>query len=212
MTLRILLAEDNEQDAVLIERQLRQGGLTGTVRRVDSEAAFRAVLTEFDPDLVLSDHSMPSFSARDALRIAREARPSTPVIVVTGSLDEETAAEYMKAGAADYVLKSHLTRLPGAVASALERRRGREAAEAALKALRASEAKFAKAFYANPSGMAITTLEGRFVDVNDTFLRTLGYERDEIVGRTAAELRLWQDAEAGLERAARTKAGARRTL
>jgi hypothetical protein len=227
MTLRILLAEDNEHDAILIERQLRQGDVAGTVRRVASEAAFRAALTEYEPDVILTDHSMPSFTARDSLRIAREARPLTPVIVVTGSLDEETAAEYMKAGASDYVLKSHLKRLPGAVASALERRRAREAAESALKALRASEAKFAKAFYANPSGMAITTLEGTLVDVNDTFLRTLGYTRQEVVGRNALELGLWRDAtdrasvvdrvRAGghvenLEIRFRTKAGAVRTL
>ena len=64
---------------------------------------------------------MPSFSARDALRIARELRPSAPVIIVTGSLDEETAVEYIKQGAADYILKTHLTRLPAAVASALTR-------------------------------------------------------------------------------------------
>jgi two-component system cell cycle sensor histidine kinase/response regulator CckA len=227
MTLHILLAEDNEHDAVLIGRQLKQGDVAATVRRVDSEATFRAALAEFEPDIILSDHSMPSFTARDSLRIAREMRPFTPVIVVTGSLDEETAAEYMKAGAADYVLKSHLTRLPGSVASALERRRAREAADAALKALRASEAKFAKAFYANPSGMALTTLDGRLVEVNETFLRTLGYARDEVVGRNALELGLWKDAAErtrvveslgkgdhieNLELAFRTKAGAVRTL
>ncbi|HEV8304402.1 MAG TPA: response regulator [Gemmatimonadales bacterium] len=227
MTLRILLAEDNPADAILIERQLRAEDVAGTMLRVDSERALRAALTSFEPDLVLTDHSMPSFTARDTLRIVREVRPLTPVIVVTGSLDEETAAEYMKSGASDYVLKSHLTRLPGAVASALERRRARETTEAALKALRASEAKFAKAFYANPSGMAITTLDGMLVDVNETFLRTLGYARDEVVGRNTVDVGLWRDpadrvrvlsaVQAGgpletLELEFRTKAGALRTL
>jgi len=195
MTIRILLAEDNPDDAALIQRQLRQSGVDVTIRRVDSASLFRAALDEVDPDIILTDHSMPQFTARDALRIARDARPQTPVIVVTGSLDEETAADYIKEGAADYVLKTHLVRLPAALVGALERRRAHVATEAAHKALLGSEAKFARAFNANPSGMAITTLEGRVVDVNDAFLRTLGYTRDEAIGRTTVELGLWRSQE-----------------
>ncbi|HEV8401050.1 MAG TPA: response regulator [Gemmatimonadales bacterium] len=227
MTIRILLAEDNPDDAALIQRQLRQSGVDVAIRRVDSASLFRAALDEVDPDVILTDHSMPQFTARDALRIARDARPQTPVIVVTGSLDEETAADYIKDGAADYVLKTHLVRLPAALVGALERRRALVATEAAHKALRGSEAKFAKAFNANPSGMAITTLEGRVVDVNEAFLRTLGYTRDEAIGSTTVELGLWRsDQERAhaiqetqhfgrvqqLEIEGRTKESARRTL
>ena len=227
MTIRILLAEDNPDDAALIQRELRQSGVDVVIRRVDSAAAFRVALEEVDPEVVLTDHSMPQFTAHDALRIAREARPATPVIVVTGSLDEETAADYIKEGAADYVLKTRLTRLPAALVRALERRRAQVATDAAHKALLGSEAKFAKAFNANPSGMAITTLEGRVVDVNEAFLRMLGYERDEALGRTTVELGLWpsqaertrviQEAQTHgrvqtVEIESRTKEGARRTL
>jgi len=194
MTIRILLAEDNPDDASLIQRELRKSGVDVTIRRVDSAAAFRTALDEVDPDIVLTDHSMPQFTARDALRIAREARPQTPVIVVTGSLDEETAADYIKEGASDYVLKTHLARLPAALVGALERRRALVATEAAHKALLGSEAKFAKAFNANPSGMAITTLDGQVVDVNEAFLRALGYTREEALGRTTVELGLWPSA------------------
>ncbi len=195
MTIRILLAEDNPDDAVLIQRELRQSGVDVTMRRVDSAAAFRIALDEVDPDVVLTDHSMPQFTAHDALKIARDTRPQTPVIVVTGSLDEETAADYIKEGAADYILKTHLTRLPAALVGALERRRALVATEAAHKALLGSEAKFAKAFKANPSGMAITTLDGTVVDVNDAFLRTLGYTREEALGRSTVALGLWRSAE-----------------
>ena len=195
MTIRILLAEDNPDDAALIQRELRHSGVDVTIRRVHSPEAFRAALDEVDPDIVLSDHSMPQFTAHDALKIARSARPQTPVIVVTGSLDEETAADYIKEGASDYVLKTHLARLPAALVGALERRRALVATEAAHKALLGSEAKFAKAFNANPSGMAITTVEGRVVDVNDAFLRMLGYTRDEALGRTTVDLGLWRTVE-----------------
>ena len=194
MTIRILLAEDNPDDATLIKRELLKSGVDVTIRRVDSAAAFRIALDEVDPDVVLTDHSMPQFTAHDALKIARDARPQTPVIVVTGSLDEETAADYIKEGAADYILKTHLTRLPAALVGALERRRALIATAAAHKALLGSEAKFAKAFNANPSGMAITTMDGGVVDVNEAFVRTLGYSREEAIGRSTVELGLWPSA------------------
>jgi two-component system cell cycle sensor histidine kinase/response regulator CckA len=227
VTIRILLAEDNPDDATLIKRELAKSGVDVTIRRVDSAAAFRIALDEVDPDVVLTDHSMPQFTAHDALKIARDARPQTPVIVVTGSLDEETAADYIKEGAADYILKTHLTRLPAALVGALERRRALIATDAAHKALLGSEAKFAKAFNANPSGMAITTMDGGVVDVNEAFVRTLGYSREEAIGRSTVELGVWptpeerlrviQQAQAfgrvqAVEIEVRTKEGVSRTL
>src|SRR6266704_3037441 len=112
---RVLMVEDVADDAALIERELRRAGITGAARRVDSERAYREALQTFAPDIILTDHSLPMFGAADALRIALLAAPDTPVIVVTGSLDEETAAEYIKAGAADYVVKHHLERVGPAV-------------------------------------------------------------------------------------------------
>ncbi len=64
----------------------------------------------------------------------------------------------------------------------------------AEEALRKSEKKFAKVFHEVPALVAISTLqEGRYVDVNDTALRTLGYRREEMIGRTASELNIWED-------------------
>src|SRR5256714_834746 len=113
---RVLMVEDVVDDAALVERELRRAGITGATHRVDSERAYREALRSFAPDIILTDHSLPTFGAADALRIAMLEAPDTPVIVVTGSLDEETAAEYIKAGAADYVVKHHLERGGPAVA------------------------------------------------------------------------------------------------
>src|ERR1043166_5811704 len=120
------MVEDVADDAALIERELRRAGVTGAARRVDSERAYREALRSFAPDIILTDHSLPTFGAADALRIAMLEAPGTPIIVVTGSLGEETAAEYIKAGAADYVVKHHLERLGPAVLRALDLRRARE--------------------------------------------------------------------------------------
>src|SRR2546421_7327453 len=121
---RVLMVEDVADDAALLERELRRAGLPGAARRVDCERAYREALQAFAPDIILTARSLPTFGAADALRIALLAAPDTPVIVVTGSLDEETAAEYIKAGAADYVVKHHLERGGPAVMRALDLRRG----------------------------------------------------------------------------------------
>src|SRR5690348_5815983 len=123
--IRVLLVEDVADDAALIQLELRRAGIAGATRRVELERAYRDALQTFRPDIVLTDHSLPAFSAADALRIALLDAPDTPVIVVTGSLDEETAAEYIKAGAADYIVKHHLERLGPAVLRALDLRRAR---------------------------------------------------------------------------------------
>jgi two-component system, cell cycle sensor histidine kinase and response regulator CckA len=136
---RILLVEDVDADAELIVRELRRAGLTFTSERVQSEAALRQALEQFGPDIVLSDHSLPSFNAWDALRVVQRERPHAPVIIVTGSLDEETAAEYIKAGAIDYVVKHRLFRLGSAVRRALALQRAQTDAARAEAALRKLE-------------------------------------------------------------------------
>jgi PAS domain S-box-containing protein len=135
---RILIVEDVAADAELVLHELQRSGLAFTHRHVQTEATLRAALRSFAPDIVLSDHSLPQFNASDALRVVREEAAHTPVIIVTGSLDEETAAEYIKAGAADYIVKHRLQRLGPAVQRALELRRALEDATRAEAARRRS--------------------------------------------------------------------------
>ena len=84
--------------------ELRRAGVGASVLRVDTAVDFARALRDFVPDIILSDHSLPNFSAGDALEVTRREAPGTPFIVVTGSLDEETAADYIKAGASDYIV------------------------------------------------------------------------------------------------------------
>jgi PAS domain S-box-containing protein len=59
--------------------------------------------------------------------------------------------------------------------------------------LRRSEERFAKIFQSSPIGIGISSVvSDQFVEVNEAFLQTLGYRRDEVVGRTARELNLWE--------------------
>jgi PAS domain S-box-containing protein len=139
--LHILFVEDAAADAELEERHLRGSGLEFVARRVETREAFVTALREFQPQLVLADYSLPRFNGMEALALAREQAPLAPVIIVTGSINEETAVECMKAGAVDYVLKGHLARLVPAVQSALERRRIILDRIRAEETLRASERK-----------------------------------------------------------------------
>jgi signal transduction histidine kinase len=133
---RILLVEDIEADAELIFRELSRAGIACAGRRVQTEAALRDALRVFLPDIVLSDHSLPGFGARETLHVVQAERPGTPVLVVTGSLDEETAAEYIMAGASDYIVKHRLFRLGGAVKRALALKRAQDEAAQSVAALR----------------------------------------------------------------------------
>lgn len=135
-TLRVLLLEDNRDDAVLVERELRKEHPGCELRRAEGREDFMALLRSFDPHLILSDHRLARFSGLDALGLVLEASPDTPFIFVTGSMSEETAVESIKAGAWDYVLKDRLVRLGPAVAGALELRRTRDALRRSQEQLR----------------------------------------------------------------------------
>jgi two-component system, cell cycle sensor histidine kinase and response regulator CckA len=117
--LHVLLVEDRTEDAELVARELKRAELSCDILRVDTAKAFRRALVEFSPEIVLADYTVPGFGGMAALEILKKEAPAIPFIVVTGSLDEETAAECIKAGAADYVLKTNLVRLGPAVRSAL---------------------------------------------------------------------------------------------
>jgi signal transduction histidine kinase len=142
--IRILLLEDNLEDAELIKFALDQGGLTFLLRRVDSEDQFLSQMEQLKPDIVLLDYSVPSFDGLQALEIAQQKYPDIPFIFVTGTLGEEVVIEMLKSGATDYVLKTRLSRLAPAVIRALreakdrlERKKAEERLRKSLEQLRA---------------------------------------------------------------------------
>jgi CheY-like chemotaxis protein len=120
--LRVLLVEDTVNDALLIERELRRAGLVFAARRVESRQALRAELERFRPHLILSDDRLPGLDGLAVVRLAQERAPGTPLILVTGSPNEEVAAGCLRAGAVDYIPKDDLARLGAAVRSALQHR------------------------------------------------------------------------------------------
>lgn len=131
--LKILHLEDSAIDAELVERALKKGGILFEKMVVDNENDFADALDNFEPDIVLSDHSLPSFDSTGALKHVKEKSPETPLILVTATVSEEFAVNILQQGAADYILKTNLSRLPSAVLKAIEKsrmiREGEQAAE-----------------------------------------------------------------------------------
>lgn len=126
MELRVLLVEDNPDDAELVLRALKEAGHTVDARRVYDAPALDAALDDERWDVVLSDHRMPTLSSEAVVRAARQRDLAAPVIVVSGAIGEEAAAAAVREGAADVVSKDRLYLLGPAVARALEVVRLRE--------------------------------------------------------------------------------------
>lgn len=137
--LKIILIEDNPSDVFFINRILDKASFTYSMEVVENREGFLKSLTNFRPDLVLSDHSLPSFNSLEAFRLARKVFPDIPFILVTGSVSEEFAVQCMKAGIDDYILKNSLLRLPTSIESLFENRemrREKEIVESLHKELR----------------------------------------------------------------------------
>ena len=143
--LRILSLEDDPRDTELLRESLEAEGMSCEFTRVDTQPAFLAVLEKNDVDLSLAGYPLRSFDGLSALEIARSVRPDLPVILVSGALDEDVAMDAFKLGAADYVLRTRLSRLAPSVRRALREADERVERRHAEEALRRSEAYLAEA-------------------------------------------------------------------
>ncbi len=186
--LKILIVEDMPSDVELVVYELRKAGLSFVYRTLDTQDAYMEALTEFGPDIILSDYSMPRFDGMSALKILRERNVDIPFIVVTGSLNEETAVECMKAGATDYLIKEHLRRLGQAVLTALdmslikkEKAKTEQALHESLEIYRIITGYMTDAVW-------LTDLDFKVIFCTPSLERSLGYTLDELRAIPANQL------------------------
>jgi PAS domain S-box-containing protein len=123
--LKVLILEDVEADAELMVHELKREGFFPDWIRVDRENSYLTALSS-KPDLILSDFNLPQFNAFLALQLMQDQNLDIPFIVISGAITEDTAVEFMKRGASDYLLKDRMARLGQAVVRALEQRELRE--------------------------------------------------------------------------------------
>ncbi|MCC6750569.1 MAG: response regulator [Deltaproteobacteria bacterium] len=113
--LRALIVEDVEKDALLLVRELKRGGYDVTFERVDTADAMGDALARRTWDVVLSDYSMPTFSAPQALAVVKAHSLDLPFIIVSGTVNEDIAVAAIHAGAHDFMAKNKLQRLIPAI-------------------------------------------------------------------------------------------------
>jgi two-component system sensor kinase len=181
--LRILILEDVPMDAELVEYELARADIPFQTRCVDTRDDFLGALDEFRPDLILSDYTLPRFDGMAALKLARERAPAVPFLIVTGSVNEETAVGCMKAGASDYLLKSNLARIGPAIEAALARVQARSEKARAEFALRQSEANLRAIFNTSLQAFVLVSRDGTIQAMNPT----AQHWADRITGRRFRE-------------------------
>jgi two-component system, cell cycle sensor histidine kinase and response regulator CckA len=181
--LRILFVEDVPFDAELAERELRREGFIFTSLRAETKEDFLDGLQRHQPDLIISDYSLPEFDGLQALTLSLEHDHDLPFIILTGSLNEETAVSCLKSGAWDYILKENTARLPHAVRSALDQRADRLAKREAEVALMQSEERY-RSLVENLRDEYILykhNSQGIIEYVSPSITNILGYTEDEFL-------------------------------
>ena len=185
---RVLLLEDSREDAERSLCVLRRAGMKPKAVRVATREGFLRQVTAGDWDVVLADHWLPQFNSLEALDALKQQGLEIPVVMVTEQLDEETAIQCLQRGAASYVRKDRLGRLPSVVRQVVRQQRVRRERDEAIAALKQSEEKYRTLVEAAPTLIISLDREGRIDTVNQATEAVTGYQREEVVGRNWFEL------------------------
>lgn len=193
--LRILHLEDDPADADLVQSLLKSEGIACVFQQVQTQAEFETALEQAGFDLIISDFTLPSFSGRAALEMARENCPGVPFIFVSGTIGEEFAVDALKEGAVDYVLKDRISRLPSAVRRAMREAEQRSARKEAERQIREQAALLNKA----QDAICVTDMEQGILYWNRSAERLYGWRADEAIGKNANTLLFKEDSKRPLE-------------
>jgi PAS domain S-box-containing protein len=180
--LRVLIVEDSEDDTLLLIRHLMKGGYKPVYERVETAGAMKKALQEKQWDIILCDYKMPHFSGSSALTLLKEIKKDIPIIVVSGTIDEETALECMRLGAHDYFMKGKISRLCMAIKRELAEAKTRQKHKHAEELLFQNEEKYRSILESMEEGYYEVDLTGNFTFFNDSMSRILGYPAEELMG------------------------------
>ncbi|MBK7999534.1 MAG: response regulator [Verrucomicrobia bacterium] len=186
--LDILIIEDVAHDAEFIEAELREAGLRFRTRRICTRESFLAALNDAHPDIILSDFTLPTFNALEALQLLRKLSLDIPFILVTGTRSEEVAVECIREGADDYILKVSLKRLPTSIKNALQKKTMERASLDAEAALRRSEEQYRLIAENTRDLISLVDIDGCFLYASPSHRTSLGYPPEELSGTQLIDL------------------------
>lgn len=186
--LRLLVLEDEANDAELEIAELEQAGFDCDWKRVETREHFLASLESPDFDIILSDYALPSFDGLTALSLLLEYKVDIPFILVSGTLGEEAAIGSLKAGATDYVLKTRLSRLGPVVTRALQEQAERREREQGRQELKSANERFRAIFETAADAIISFDNQDQIVAWNPAAQKLFGYSADEIIGRELIQI------------------------
>ena len=187
--LKILFVEDMAADYEIALYELGKNNINPIHMRVENSEDFEKALKEFSSDFVISDYSMPQFNCMKALKISKEYNNFLPFIILTGTLNEETAVDCMKAGANDYVLKGHMSRLSFAVKEAAKYNETMRKTFKAESDLLESESRYRSMFENNYAVMLLVdSSDGAIIDVNPAATEYYGYSHSELISKNLSDI------------------------
>ncbi len=170
-TLKILLLDDSAEDAEIVQRLLLKQNMNFEFHLAQNEKTYQRALNQFQPDIILSDHFLPQFNSLDALTFARKCFPDVPFIMVTGAVSEEFAAEIIKQGADDYILKDRLSRLPAAIDIVIKKRKAEKEKEETEKKIIQSETNLRTIFENTSEGFLLLDRDAVVITFNSKALK-----------------------------------------
>ncbi len=176
-----LIVEDNEDDTMLLVRELRRSGYDLTFERVDSPDDFKNALDKRSWDIIISDYKMPNFTGLDALEIQKLKGLDIPFIILSGVIIEDMAIIAMRRGANDVIMKDNLPRLLPAIERELKEAEERNDLRLAEDKLVESEARYRKLFEHSNDAIFIHDLKGKILDINRSACEMMEYSHAQLI-------------------------------
>ncbi|MFL5690269.1 MAG: response regulator [Ktedonobacteraceae bacterium] len=173
--MKFLNIDDNPADRELVVRKLRREFVDAEFIELGLPTGLDETIAEGSYDMVLTDYQLNWTDGLQILRKVKARYPDIPVVMFTGTGNEEVAVEGMKSGLSNYVLKKHLENLPFAIRESLEKTKLRKQYDEAIQQLRASEERYREVFEQGLTGIFIFTPTGKILDCNAAFARMLGF-------------------------------------
>ncbi len=187
-SLRALILEDNPQDVELMVALLKKVGYALSFKVVDSLAHLQQQLAQADYDIILADHNLRTWTAMDALAILKRSRKDVPLVVVAGTLGGLAAVECIKQGAADYVLKHRLQRLPVVVERVLRDKAYREEAARFQDQIHRAKKEWELTFDVVPDPVFFVDDQGRIQRANRAAAALIGLEPCQLMDKYCYEV------------------------